>query len=81
MYWDRIQAEIQLAAKYRGCSKSLQKFDKKLYYVKDEIRRFLIEKFLARCKYIHALAFFKWRLLHSPKAKKSAVVSVFEGRI
>ena len=60
----------------------MKKMAKKLRYVKDDIRDYLIEKFLKRCKDMHALAFFKWRIaFNQSTVSEMSLVEIFEDRI
>ena len=54
---------------------------KKIRYVKDELRDYLIKKFLKRCKDMHALAFFKWRIAFNQNTDQDSLVEIFEDRI
>ena len=54
---------------------------KKLRYVKDELRDYLIKKFLKSCKDMHALAFFRWRIAFNQNTDKDLQVEVFQDRI
>ena len=80
-YWASIKEEMQNDSKKRGATAYVKKMAKKLRYVKDENKDYLINKYLRSCKYMHALAFFKWRLAFSQRTDKYGLFEVLEDRI
>ena len=55
--------------------------DKKLRYIKEDLRDYLLHKYLYACNYMHALAFFKWRVLFSLSDNKHRLAKVIDSRL
>ena len=55
--------------------------DKKLRYIQENLKNYLLVKFLKSCIYMHALAFFQWRYLYNSHDNKLSLKEVIADRL
>ena len=60
-FWDKILGQMQVKSRERPEDKQMAKIILKLMFVPPEIRKQMLECFVAACKDLYGLAFYQWR--------------------
>jgi len=78
--WARELEEMKRKAR-TSKNQSFIKQVKNIDEVQMDTKEAALRRFIAACKYKHALAFFQWRSMYSPGKNPSILQAVFDARV